>query len=192
MSDALKLPSGDAAALAAALAALVPVIVTDRLRLRAPRLQDYPAYEAVFLSDRARHMGGPFTAEDAFSDFAQAVAGWMLRGAGAWTITARDEDAPLGWVYLWYEFGDPEPEIGWVLTAGAEGQGYALEAARAVHPRAMAQFGSGRVVSYIDAGNHRSARIAQALGARRDLAAEAALGEPDLHIYRHFAAKEGT
>lgn len=190
MTDALNLPSGDAAALAAAMAALVPVIVTERLRLRAPRLQDYPAYQAVFLSDRAVHMGGPFTAEGAFSDFAQAVAGWMLRGAGAWTITTHDDDAPLGWVYLWYEFGDPEPEIGWVLVPEAEGHGYATEAARAVHPRAMAQFGSGCVVSYIDASNTRSARIALALGARRDLAAEAAMEEPGLLIYRHYAAEE--
>lgn len=192
MSDALNLPSGAAAALTDAMAALVPVIVTERLRLRAPRLQDYPAYQAVFLSDRAVHMGGPFTAEAAFCDFAQAVAGWMLRGAGAWTITTHDDDAPLGWVFLWYEFGDPEPEIGWVLVPEAEGHGYATEAARAVLPRAMAQFGSGRVVSYIDAANTRSARIAEALGARRDLAAEAALGEPDLLIYRHFSAEEST
>lgn len=192
MTEALKLSSGEAAALADAMAALVPVIETDRLRLRAPKLLDYPAYEAVFLSVRAVHLGGPFTAQDAFNDFAQSVAGWMLRGAGAWTITAKGDDAALGWVYLWYEFGDPEPEIGWVLTLEAEGRGYASEAARAVHPRAMAQFGSGRVVSYIDAANTRSARIALGLGARRDPLAEAASGEPDLHIYRHFAAEEGT
>jgi RimJ/RimL family protein N-acetyltransferase len=190
MTDMLKLPKGDAAALALAMQALVPLIETARLRLRAPKLQDYPAYEAVFLSDRAKHMGGPFTAEGAFCDFAQAVAGWVLRGAGAWTITTHDDDAPLGWVFLWYEFGDPEPEIGWVLTPGAEGHGYATEAARAVHPRAMAQFGSGRVVSYVDAANTRSARIAIALGAQRDPVAEAAMGEPTLHIYRHFAAEE--
>ena len=190
MDDALKLPSGNAAVLAHAMAALVPVITTERLRLRAPNLLDYPAYEAVFLSDRAVHMGGPFTAVGAFSDFAQCVAGWVLRGAGAWTITTHDDDTALGWAYLWYEFGDPEPEIGWVLTAEAEGKGYATEAAKAVHPRAMAQFGSGRVVSYIDAANTRSARIAVALGARRDPLAEAAMGQPDLHIYRHFAAEE--
>lgn len=190
MTGALHLPQGQAAALAASMAALVPVIDTARLRLRAPSLMDYPAYEAVFMSDRAVHIGGPFAAKDAFCDFAQAVAGWVLRGAGAWTITGRDDDAPLGWVYMWYEFGDPEPEIGWILTPQAEGQGYATEAARAVHPLAIAQFGSGRVVSYVDAANTRSARIALALGARRDPVAEAAMGEPDLHIYRHFAAQE--
>lgn len=190
MTAALHLASGEAAALAAAMSALVPVIETARLRLRAPKLQDYPAYEAVFVSDRAVHMGGPFTAEDAFCDFAQAVAGWVLRGAGAWTITARGDDVPLGWVYMWYEFGDPEPELGWVLTPEAEGHGYATEAARAVHPLALAQFGSGHVVSYVDAANTRSARIALALGAVRDPVAEAAMGDDTLQIYRHFAAEE--
>ena len=121
VSEALKLPSGAAAALAEAMAALVPVIETERLRLRAPK-----------------------------------------------------------------------PEIGWVLTPCAEGHGYATEAARAVHPLALAQFGSGRVVSYIDAANTQSARTALALGARRDPVAEAALGEPDLLIYRHFAAEDRT
>lgn len=192
MAEALHLAKGEALALAEGMAALVPVIRTERLVLRAPRLEDYPAYESVFLSERAQYMGGPFTAEEAFCDFAQGVAGWMLRGAGMWTITLHGADAPLGWVYLWYEFGDPEPEIGWVLVPGAEGQGYATEAARAVLPRALAQFGAGHVVSYIDAGNDRSARIARALGAVRDPGAEADRGEPDLHIYRHHGPKEGT
>ena len=182
--------SARGAVLADALTALVPVIETERLRLRAPRLADYPAYEAVFTSDRAEFMGGPFSVEGAFNDFCQAVAGWMLRGAGAWTITARDDEAALGWIYLWQEFGDPEPEIGWVLTEGAEGKGYAIEAARAALPRALELYGSGGVVSYVDAGNRRSARIALALGAVRDPEAEAAMGDDELHIYRHFAPEE--
>ena len=179
-------------ALAEAMAALVPVIETARLHLRAPRLADYPAYEAVFTSDRATHIGGPYTPEAAFGDFAQAVAGWMLQGTGAWTITARGDEVALGWLYLWREHGDPEPELGWILTEAAEGKGYATEAAHAVLPRALALFGPGGVVSYIAAANAASARIAVKLGARRDPVAEAALDEPDLHVYRHFADKEPT
>lgn len=176
MTDALKLQAGQAVALTTALAALVPVIETERLRLRAPMLTDDPAYEAVFVSQRSVHMGGSFTAQAAFMDFCQAVAGWMLRGAGVWTITTRSGDAPLGWG----------------LTEGAEGFGYATEAAMAILPRAFGYFGSGGVVSYIDAANHRSARIATRLGARRDAVAETALNEADLHIYRHFAVGDAA
>jgi RimJ/RimL family protein N-acetyltransferase len=181
----LHAPDGPAAAIAAAVAATVPAIDTARLRLRAPVIGDYPAYRDVFMSDRARFIGGPFSDEDAFADFCQGIAGWMLRGAGMWTLTLRDDDAPLGWIYLWQEMGDPEPEIGWILTQAAEGHGYASEAALAVLPHAVALFGAGGFVSYIDAGNDASVRIALRLGAMRDPVAETAYGDPDLQIYRH-------
>lgn len=181
----LTAPQGEAAVLAATLAAAVPVLTTARLCLRAPSLADYPAYEAVLTSARAVHMQGPFTPEDAFADFCQGVAGWLLRGAGMWTITLRDSAVPLGWLYLWQEQGDPEPEIGWVLTAEAEGKGYAREAALAVLPQALRLFGRGGFVSYVAADNHASARLATRLGALRDPAAEAAYGDPTLHIFRH-------
>jgi RimJ/RimL family protein N-acetyltransferase len=102
-----------------------------------------------------------------------------------WTVTAAGSDAALGWIYLWQQKGDPEPELGWVLTAGADGKGYALEAARAVLPHAVACHAAGGFVSYVGAENHASARLALKLGALRDEAAEAALGDPDLHIFRH-------
>ena len=181
-------PNGRAALLAMAIADAVPVIATPRLRLRAPVLSDFPAYRDVFTSDRADYMGGPFSEETAFADFCQGIAGWMLRGAGMWTMTQAQQDTPLGWIYLWQELGDPEPELGWVLTEPAEGQGYAAEAARHVLPHAVALFGADGFVSYIDAANLRSARLALQLGARRDASAEsqmAARGETDLHVYRH-------
>ena len=180
----LHLPRGDAARIAAAIAAAVPEIRTDRLVLRAPRLDDYPAYEAVFRSERARHMGGPFDAKAAFADFCQGVAGWLLRGAGMWTLCRHGEAAPLGWLSLWQAFDDPEPELGWVLCAAAEGRGYAYEAAAAVLPHAADLYGPGGFVSYIDPDNLRSARLAERLGARRDPAAERGFGTP-LHVYRH-------
>jgi RimJ/RimL family protein N-acetyltransferase len=189
----LHTPKGQAAEIAAAVAATVPVVETARLRLRAPVITDYPAYQAVFLSDRAQYLGGSFTEEEAFADFCQGIAGWMLRGAGMWTLTLTTDDAPLGWIYLWQEMGDPEPEIGWVLTAEAEGKGYASEAARAVLPHAVALFGAGGFVSYIDAENAASAKLAERLGAVRDPAAEefmAAQGESGLQVWRHSGKGE--
>jgi len=185
----LQPPTGPAALLADRFAAAVPHLETARLTLRAPRLADYPAYEAVFTSDRARYIGGPYDAAGAYADFCQGCAGWLLRGAGMWTICLKGSDTALGWVYLWQEWQDPEPEIGWVLTGAAEGRGYAAEAAEAVLPHAVALYGVGGFVSYIDAGNDRSARLAERLGARRDPAAEAVHGEADLLIFRHFGTE---
>jgi hypothetical protein len=53
---------------------------------------------------------------------------------------------------------------------------------------AVALLGADGLVSHIDAANLRSARLARQLGARHDASAEAqmaALGETDLHVYRH-------
>lgn len=178
-------PKGRAADVMAGFVAAVPGFATERLRLRAPKLADWPAYREVFTSDRAVHLDGPFSEDEAWADFCEGIAGWMLRGAGMWTITAKDDDEALGWLYLWQEKGDPEPEMGWVLTAAAEGKGLALEAARAALPHAVALYGRGGFVSYINAGNAPSARLAERLGAARDAVAETAYGEADLHIYRH-------
>lgn len=178
-------PTGTAAERMAVFTAAVPVLTTERLVLRAPKLADWPAYEAVFTSERAQYMDGPFSEDEAWADFCEGIAGWMLRGAGMWTITAKGRDEALGWLFLWQEKGDPEPEMGWVLTEAAEGNGFALEAARAALPQAIALYGKGGFVSYVDAENRASARLAMRLGAVRDPAAEAAHGDLTLHIYRH-------
>lgn len=165
--------AGPALAVLSAVHAAVPVVTTARLTLRAPRVEDFDAYAAIFTSDRAVFMDGPYDRERAWLDFCQAIASWVLRGVGLYTMTRTDSATVVGFVFLWQEFGDPEPEIGWVLTEDAEGNGYATEAAQAVLPMMLAQFGAGGLVSYIDDGNAASARVAARLGGRRDHAAEA-------------------
>src|SRR5690606_10960615 len=123
--------------------------------------------------------------EEAWLDFAQMVASWLLRGYGPLTVTEKDgsgnDGKVVGLIPVDHEYGDPEPEIGWFLTEAAEGKGYAAEAARAVLPWLERLFGPAGFVAYVDAGNDRSAAVARRLGARRDAAAEAALpGEPTM------------
>ena len=174
-----------AMALAHAMGQAAPQFATERLRLRLPVLADYPAYEAVLTSDRARYVDGPYSPAGAWADFAEGVAGWLLRGAGMWTVTTRDSHAALGWIYLWQQRGRPEPELGFIFTEAGEGHGFAHEASLAVLPHATALFGAGGFVSYIHRDNAASARLATRLGAIRDAVAEAAYGQPALHIYRH-------
>ena len=151
-----------ATARARALADHLPCLVTGRLTLRAPRLSDWPLLEEIWTGPRSDHIGGPFTDEEAWLDFNQCVAGWLLRGFGPLTITDTDTGCVLGLAVWGHELGDPEPELGWLLTAAAEGQGYATEAARAV--LAFAQSEGARPVSYIATGNDRSVRVAARLG----------------------------
>lgn len=179
-------PTGPAAALAARMQALIPVLETERLILRGPRIEDFDAFADMIAGPRGAFYGQPETREDAWAIFMQLVGTWPLRGHGAWTVTDRATGTVLGMVHIGAEPGDMEPELGWVLAEETEGEGVAREAAGAVRALAFETLGLASLVSYVDDANTRSAALADRLGARRDPAAEAAL--PDAgkcRVYRH-------
>ncbi|MEM8871248.1 MAG: GNAT family N-acetyltransferase [Pseudomonadota bacterium] len=148
--------TGLAADRVTAFAALVPVLETPRLRLRAPRIEDFEVYRAC-LNDTG---GAP---ADIWLDFNQMVASWPLRGFGPWAIDTIGSDT-VGLLPVDHEFGDPEPEIGWFLTPVARGQGLATEAARAALSALLGPMGFDSIVSYIDVDNIASRAVAERLG----------------------------
>ena len=150
----------------AALTSAIPQIETARLVLRAPRMSDWAVLEPIWTTDRAIHIGGPMDPEEAWLDFNQCVAGWLLRGIGALTITDKMTGEVLGLAMLGHEYGDPEPELGWLLTEAAECNGYATEAAEALLSLGRAIYGDA-LVSYVADGNTASVRVAEKLGGRK-------------------------
>jgi RimJ/RimL family protein N-acetyltransferase len=166
-------------------AGAVPVLRTARLTLRAHRCEDFPAYAEVACGPHGSGVGGPMSRADAWLDFVQGASGWMLHGHGGWTICETGGEAALGFVMIGLEPGDQEPELGWLVTAAAEGRGIAFEAATAARAHALGPLALPSLVSYIAGDNHRSIRLAERLGAHRDRAAEAALDDPDMLVYRH-------
>ncbi|MCB1334577.1 MAG: GNAT family N-acetyltransferase [Roseivivax sp.] len=174
---------GRAARQASKIGARVPVLDTRRLQLRAPRVYDFAAYAGILCDERAQYMGGPFTREDAWLDFTQNIAIWLLHGHGMWTIDAQTTPS-AGFVLLGFEYSDPEPELGLLLTAGAEGHGYAQEAAQAALTHAWTDLGWDTVVSYVDPQNARCIATMTQLGARRDRTAEATLADGS-YVFRH-------
>ncbi|MCV2874285.1 GNAT family N-acetyltransferase [Defluviimonas sp. WL0050] len=186
MIHAWEQPStGPAAAFAASLAAMIPVIETARLRLRAPHIGDFDDWAAIECSERGRYIGGPMSREDAWRDFTQATATWLLRGHGLWTVEDKADRVLLGFVLLGFEPGDREPELGFLFSEAAEGKGLAHEAANAARSHAFGALGWDTLVSYIVDGNDRSVRLADRLGATRDRASEVAFDDPVL-VYRHY------
>jgi RimJ/RimL family protein N-acetyltransferase len=173
------------------IASAVPQLTTARTILRAPRIDDYPTYARIATTERGKFIGGPMSDEDAWLDFCQMVAGWSLRGTGVWTVTPRSDDKAIGFIPLDHEYGDPEPEIGFLFAAAAEGQGLAFEAATAARNFAFGTLGLPTLVSYIDPANTRSVALAERLGATPDLKAAAALDEP-VQVYRHTNPKGTT
>ena len=177
-------PTGPTAARAAAMQALVPVLETPRLILRAPRIEDFDAFAAMVLGPQGEHYGSCQTREDAWAEFIQLCVTWLLRGHGAWTVTDKATSEVLGVVQIGAEPGDQEPELGWIVSEAAEGKGIAQEAAKAVREEALGGFALSSLVSYIHHRNHRSVALAERLGAIRDQAAEARLDD-EFRVYRH-------
>jgi RimJ/RimL family protein N-acetyltransferase len=145
-----------------------PVIETDRLLLREPILADWPSFAGLMTSDRARYMGGPFSLASAWGVFCHGIALWPLYGVGNLSIVLRETEQCLGQIEINQGPRFPEPELGWQLTAEAEGKGYAFEAAVAMRDWAFQERKVKTLVSYMDPDNARSIRLAERLGATID------------------------
>jgi RimJ/RimL family protein N-acetyltransferase len=175
---------GPAADFGGALRARLPRIETERCILRAPVLEDAPAWQAIMVPDAKGHLGGPYTADEAFTEFAATVGLWLLRGHGLWTVTDR-AGAVLGFVLIGFEPGDPAPELGWLFLPEAQGKGLAAEAAAAARAQGFGPMGLPELISCIDPANAPSRRLAERLGARRDgTVADPATGAP-ADLWRH-------
>ncbi|MEM9792581.1 MAG: GNAT family N-acetyltransferase [Pseudomonadota bacterium] len=160
---------------------MIPVLYTERLVLRAPGMDDFAAFAAFHASPRSKGTGGPLDAREAFRSFAALAGHWHLKGFGWWMI-ARDDQA-IGYTGLHeppYKVG---PELGWVIFEGAEGRGYAREAASAALNYARHCLRPARLLSYIADGNLPSERLAHALGARPDTSA--GTQNPGMTVWAH-------
>ena len=163
----------------------IPRLRTQRLILRAPVLDDFPAFAALMVSPRSEPMGGPFDTPTAWGLFCHGLALWPLMGHGAMMIDLDSTGECVGQVDINHGPLFPEKELGWQLYEAHEGKGYATEAAQALRDWAFEALGLPSLVSYIDPGNVRSVAVAERLGAVLD--PTAAKQDPGDLVYRHSA-----
>ncbi|MCV3271779.1 GNAT family N-acetyltransferase [Roseobacter sinensis] len=163
----------------------IPTLETRRLVLRGPEPEDYPNFKATFTSYRARFMGGPLNAYEAWMLYAAEIGHWQIRGYGMWMIHDKASDETLGMAGGWKPAKWPEAEIAWVIWPDRGGKGYALEATHRVRGYLYDQRGWDTAVSYIDPKNLDSIRLAERLGAVKDH--EAATIDGNDAVYRHPA-----
>lgn len=143
----------------------IPELLTERLRLRAPKASDYDPFVTFRMSARAASVGGPFTKSEAYGQFGELFGHWILRGYGRWVVADKDTDEPLGVVGLWYPEGWPEPEVAWSVFEKGEGKGIAYEASLMAREFAYEKLGWETAISLIIDGNTRSFALARRLGA---------------------------
>lgn len=149
-----------------------PVIETPRLKLRQWRSADIAPYTAMLADPpTARFItvdGRPVT--DAMTGWRHTVvmAGhWALHGAGMFAVEEKSSGKFIGRVGPWFPPAWPDFEVGWGIAKEAQGQGYAVEAARASIDWAFATFEIEQVIHCIDRENMASQGVARRLGAEK-------------------------
>jgi RimJ/RimL family protein N-acetyltransferase len=146
----------------------IPTLTTDRLVLRGFRASDWDDYAAMNADPAVREWlsGKTLSREEAWAQMESFLGQWALRGYGVFAV--EFEGCFAGRVGLLHLADWPEPELSWTLAASFWGHGLATEAAAAAKRWAFAHLRRDRLVSYIRAGNVRSRKVAERLGAVRD------------------------
>jgi RimJ/RimL family protein N-acetyltransferase len=161
----------------------IPVVETDRLRLRAPKMGDLPIINTFFQTERSHMVGGPQDERECHRMMMSTIGSWALKGHGMWHIADKATDEYVGATGIMFAPGWHEPELGWNTVAKAEGKGIAFEAASAARRFAAQHLKLDGVISYIDPANPRSKALARRLGAEVEREAEF-LGKV-INIWRH-------
>ena len=153
----------------------VPVVETERLRLRAWRKEDFRPYHDILKHpDVHRHFGPePMSAEECWRRVMASSGCWQLNGFGTWAVTRKSDGKLIGnagiftaWRDLDPEFGE-EPEMGWIFSADTHGQGMASEACQAVIGWTEANLAPTPLWAIIAPANEPSLRLAAKLGFER-------------------------
>ncbi|MCR9070738.1 MAG: GNAT family N-acetyltransferase [Alphaproteobacteria bacterium] len=147
----------------------IPVIETERLRLRGFAAADKPAYGAMRADpDVVRFLVGG----EALIPFAQEIAESRIRafreawsnGFGVWAVEEKITGRLLGQTGLARLERSNDVEILYAFARHAWGNGYAREAARAALAFGFETVGLSRIVAFVVAENTASARVLEAIG----------------------------
>jgi RimJ/RimL family protein N-acetyltransferase len=116
----------------------VPVLESERLKLRGHRLEDFVHCAAMWADPEvARYIGGkPHTEEESWARLLRYSGHWSLLGFGYWVVEEKSTGNFIGEVgFADYKRDLPPlrgiPEIGWAFITQARGKGYATETVRA-------------------------------------------------------------
>jgi RimJ/RimL family protein N-acetyltransferase len=151
-----------------------PRLETERLILRHVRAADIDYFtEAHADEEVSRHVGGPIGREDAWRRAMTGAGFWSVLGIGLWAIERRNDGRTIGHIGF-FDFQrdiqpsiSGEPEMGWIFSREAQGQGYATEAGEAALAWFDATFAGVSIPAIIDLENTPSIRLAERLGFQR-------------------------
>jgi RimJ/RimL family protein N-acetyltransferase len=163
---------------------VIPVLETERLRLRSFRNDDLDAWAAMMADpDVARYIApAPMTREESWRSLAGSLGHWQLRGYGTWAVERKSDGSMLGRVGMINPEGWPGLEIGWTLGKPHWGKGYATEAAAAAMRYAFLTQPAAKLISCIDPQNVPSQSVAMRIGETKGARTALRVGGKDYTI----------
>ncbi len=169
---------------------MVPVLETERLKLRGHRLEDFAASAAMWADPIVtRYFGHSFIEEESWTRFLRYVGHWDLLGFGYWLVEEKASGNFVGEIGFADYKRDIQssvelaPEIGWVLAAASHGKGYATEAVRAATEWGDRNFEASQTTCIIHPENLPSIRVAEKCG-YREFERTAYKGQPSVVFVR--------
>lgn len=152
----------------------VPVIETDRLRLRGYVAEDFAASAALWADPRVTRYitGKPLTGEEVWSRLLRHAGHWQWLGFGYWAVEEKSSGLFIGELgFVDYKRRtQPDfagvPELGYSLAPRVHGNGYATEGLQAALAWGDAKFQPGRTVCIVNPQNAASLRVASKCGYR--------------------------
>jgi RimJ/RimL family protein N-acetyltransferase len=139
-----------------------PVLETERLILRAPRLEDAKAMAQLAndrrIAENATRIPHPYKLADAEAFIAQ-----VNKGDGELALLITLDDEPIGACGL-SQLEGPAPDLGFWLGAPYWGNNYATEAARAVIDHAFSELGYEALQAGARVTNPASRRVLEKCG----------------------------
>jgi RimJ/RimL family protein N-acetyltransferase len=149
----------------------IPILETERLRLRSLRGSDIDEYAALNADPEVvRYFGsgadGPWDRGRSWRHLAFLLGHWQLKGCGTWAVEQRETRKFIGVAGFYEPDGWPGFELAGKLARRWWGHGYATEAARAAMAYAFDVWRKERVICLIHPDNAASIRVAERIGER--------------------------
>lgn len=147
----------------------LPEIGAARLRLRAWREEDRPAFAALNADPRVmEHLHGLLSRRESDALVDRIEAHFGLHGFGLWAVELRDAACFAGFVGLsvprFEAHFTPCVEVGWRIAHEHWGQGFATEAATAALAFGFERLGLEEIVSFTVPANLRSRGVMDRIG----------------------------
>jgi len=159
---------------------------TERLVLRSwDEANDLKPLIEFFSDAEASHfIGGPRDAEAVWRTIASYIGHFHLRGYSYWAVADRVNNKLIGATGIWNSPQWGEMELGYYIFPAHQGKGFATEAAKRCQQYVFEDLGKQTLVSYINAENEASKKVAKKLGGTFDGIYELAEFGPH-EVYRY-------